>query len=61
MKSAGVSTSRTRDRYALGASLAAMLLVLFASALARAQCGADTTTASETWKTAAATSAASGT
>jgi hypothetical protein len=65
MKNAGVSISRARERHALGASLAAMLLVLFASALARAQSGADSTTASETWKTAAAsaaaTSAASGT
>lgn len=65
MKGAGVSTSRARERHALGASLAAMLLVLLASALARAQSGADSTTASETWKTAAAsaaaTSAASGT
>jgi len=61
MKNAGVSISRARERHALSASLAAMLLVLFASALARAQSGADTTTASETWKTAAATSAASGT
>jgi len=64
MKSAGVSASQAREHHALGASLAAMLLVLLASALARAQSGADTT-ASETWKTAAAsaasTSAAAGT
>jgi len=64
MKSAGVSASQAREHHALGASLAAMLLVLLASPLARAQSGADTT-ASETWKTAAAsaasTSAASGT
>jgi hypothetical protein len=44
---------------ALGASLIAMLLVVFASTHARAQAPADTT-ASETWKTAAASAAASG-
>src|SRR5208337_585245 len=57
MKNAGVPTSKARERHALGASLAAMLLVLFASAFASAQSGADTT-ASETWKTAAACSTA---
>ncbi len=53
MKSAGVLTSEAREYRAFGASLAAMLLVLFASALAAAQSGAETA-ASETWKTAAA-------
>lgn len=60
MKSAGVLTSKAREYHALGASLAAMLLVLFASALASAQSAADTT-ASETWRTAAASAAASST
>jgi hypothetical protein len=54
MKSAGVLTSKTRNHRALGASLAAMLLVMFASALAAAQ---SDTAASETWKTAAASAA----
>jgi hypothetical protein len=58
MKNAGAPTSKAREANALGASLAAMLLVLFASTLAGAQSGPDTT-ASETWKTAAASAAAS--
>ncbi len=58
MKSAGVLTSKARGHHALGASIAAMLLVLFASALAAAQSGAETA-ASETWKTAAASATAS--
>jgi hypothetical protein len=58
MKSAGVSTSKARKHHAFGASIAAMLLVVFASALAAAQSGAETA-ASETWKTAAASAAAS--
>ncbi len=57
MKSAGVPTSKAREHHAFGASIAAMLLVLFASALAAAQSGAETA-ASETWKTAAASAAA---
>ncbi|MFZ0677761.1 MAG: PDZ domain-containing protein [Candidatus Binatus sp.] len=48
--------SRTREPHAFGASLAAMLLVVFASALASAQ--SSDTTASETWKSAAASAAA---
>jgi len=44
--------------HAFGASIAAMLLVAFLSAPAAAQSGAETT-ASETWKTAAASAAAS--
>jgi hypothetical protein len=58
MKSAGVLTSKAREHHAFGASIAAMLLVLFASALAAAQAGAETA-ASETWKTAAASAATS--
>jgi hypothetical protein len=58
MKSAGVSASRTRRPRALAASLAATLIVIFASALASAQSGPDTI-ATATWKTAAAASAAS--
>ena len=58
MKSAGVLTSKAREYRAFGASIAAMLLVLFASAPAAAQSGAETA-ASETWKTAAASAAAS--
>jgi len=58
MKSAGVSASKARESHAFGASLAAMLLVVFTSALASAQSDADTT-ASETWKIAAASAAAS--
>jgi PDZ domain len=58
MKNAGVPTSRSREPRVLGVSLAAMLLALFASTLARAQSPADTT-ASETWKTAAASAKAS--
>ena len=58
MKSAGVLTSKARAHHAFGASIAAMLLVVFASALAAAQSGAETA-ASETWKTAAASAAAS--
>jgi S1-C subfamily serine protease len=58
MKSAGVSASKARESHAFGASLAAMLLVVFSSALASAQSDADTT-ASETWKIAAASAAAS--
>jgi hypothetical protein len=44
MKSAGVLTSNAREHHAFGASLAAMVLVLFASALASAQSSVDTTT-----------------
>ncbi|MGC1400930.1 PDZ domain-containing protein [Candidatus Binatus sp.] len=58
MKNAGVLTSKARLSQAFGASLAAMLLVVFAGARASAQSAADTT-ASETWKTAAASAAAS--
>ncbi len=58
MKSAGVLTSKAREYRAFGASFAAMLLVLFTSALAAAQSGAEPV-ASETWKTAAASAAAS--
>ncbi len=53
MKSAGVSASKARVHHALGASLAATLLVLLASTLA--QSGAETAT----WKTGAAAAAAS--
>jgi hypothetical protein len=60
MKSAGVLTSKAREHHALGASVAAMLLVVFASAIAAAQSAADTT-ASETWKTAAAAATAAAT
>jgi hypothetical protein len=60
MKNAGVLTSGARASHALGASLAAMMLVMFASAIARAQSLADTT-ASETWKTAASSAASSST
>lgn len=56
MKSAGVSASRARAYYARGASLAATLLVIFASALASAQSGPDTI-ATATWKSAAASAA----
>jgi hypothetical protein len=56
MKSAGVLASKSREHHAFGASLAAMLLLLFASALASAQ--STDTTASETWKSAAASAAA---
>jgi hypothetical protein len=56
MKSAGVLASKSCEHHAFGASLAAMLLVLFASALASAQ--STDTTASETWKSAAASAAA---
>jgi PDZ domain len=56
MKSAGVLTSKSCEHHRFGASLAAMLLVLFASALAYAQ--STDTTASETWKSAAASAAA---
>jgi len=58
MKSAGVPTSKAREHRAFAASIGAMLLVLFASALAAAQSGAETA-ASETWKTAAASAASS--
>jgi PDZ domain len=57
MKSAGVLTSNAREHHAFGASLAAMLLLLFASALASAQSGADPTTR----KTVAASAAAGST
>ncbi len=57
MKSAGVPISKAREPHAFGASLAAILLAVFASALAAAQSGPDTA-ASETWKTAAASAAA---
>ena len=53
MKSAGVLTSKAREHHTLGASAAAMLLVVLASALAYAQSAADTA-ASAAWKTAAA-------
>jgi hypothetical protein len=56
MKNAGALTSKSCERHTFGASLAAMLLVLFASALASAQ--SSDTTASETWKSAAASAAA---
>lgn len=56
MKSAGVLISNAREHGAVGASLAAMLFVMFASTLAAAQSSADTT-ASETWKSAAASAA----
>src|SRR5271156_7013559 len=60
MKNAGaLLTSKACETRAFGASLAAMLLVLFASAIASAQSSADTT-ASETWKSAAASAAAGG-
>jgi len=52
-----VLTSKALEYRAFGASIAAMLLVLFASALAAAQSGAETA-AAETWKTAAASAAA---
>jgi hypothetical protein len=55
MKSAGVLTSSACEHHAFGASLAAMLLILIASTLASAQSG--DTTASETWKSAAASAA----
>jgi S1-C subfamily serine protease len=44
MKSAGVLTSNAREHHALGASLAAMLLVLFAGSIASAQSSAVPTT-----------------
>ncbi|MFZ2059775.1 MAG: PDZ domain-containing protein [Candidatus Binatus sp.] len=56
MKNAGALASKAREHHAFGASLAAMLLVVFASALACAQ--SSDTTASETWKSAAASAAA---
>jgi PDZ domain len=56
MKNVGALTSKSCEHHAFGASLAAMLLVLFASALASAQ--SSDTTASETWKSAAASAAA---
>ena len=56
MKNAGALTSKAREPHAFGASIAAMLLVVFASALASAQ--SSDTTASETWKSAAASAAA---
>jgi hypothetical protein len=56
MKNAGALTSKSCERHAFGASLAAMLLVLFAGTLASAQ--SSDTTASETWKSAAASAAA---
>jgi len=58
MKSAGLLTSKAREYRAFGASIAAMLLVLLASALAAAQSSGETA-ASATWKTAAASAAAS--
>ena len=57
MKSAGVLTSSACEHHAFGASLAAMLILLFASTLASAQF--SDTTASETWRLAAASAAAS--
>jgi PDZ domain len=56
MKNAGALTKKSCERHAFGASLAAMLLVVFASAIASAQ--SSDTTASETWKSAAASAAA---
>jgi PDZ domain len=56
MKDAGALASRAREPRAFGTSVAAMLLVVFASALASAQ--SSDTTASETWKSAAASAAA---
>jgi PDZ domain len=56
MKNVGALTSKSCEHHAFGASLAAMLLVLFASAIASAQ--SSDTTASETWKSAAASAAA---
>ena len=58
MKSAGASASKAREYRAFGASLTAMLLVLLASAIASAQSAVDTT-ASDTWRMAAASAAAS--
>jgi len=58
MKSAGALTSKAREHHALGASIAAMLPILFLGALAAAQSGAETA-ASETWKAAAVSAAAS--
>ena len=56
MKNAGALASKSYEHHRFGASLAAMLLVLFASALASGQ--SSDTTASETWKSAAASAAA---
>ena len=56
MKSAGALASKSCEHHGFGASLAAMLLVLFVSAIASAQ--SSDTTASETWKSAAASAAA---
>lgn len=56
MKNTGALASKAREAHAFSASLATMLLVVFASALASAQ--SSDTTASETWKSAAASAAA---
>src|ERR1700722_655215 len=56
MRNAGALTSKLSELHGFGASLVAMLLVLFASAIASAQ--SSDTTASETWKSAAAFAAA---
>jgi len=56
MRNAGALTSKSSELHGFGASLVAMLLVLFASAIASAQ--SSDTTASETWKSAAASAAA---
>ena len=60
MKSAGVLTSNARAHHALGASLAAMLLVVFASPLASAQSSADSTTRNTVAASAAPDSPAGG-
>ncbi len=57
-ESAGGLTSKGRGHHTQGASLGAILLVLFASTLAAAQSGGETA-ASERWKAAAAPAAAS--
>ncbi len=55
---AGMLTSKARGHHALGTALGAMLIVVFASALAAAQSGSETA-GSKTWKTEAASAAAS--
>jgi len=56
MKNAGALASKARLHHLFGVSLAAMLLIVFAGAIAFAQ--SSDTTASETWKSAAASAAA---
>lgn len=56
MKNAGALAKKSCEHHGVRASLAAMLLVVFASAIASAQ--SIDTTASETWKSAAASAAA---